>query len=296
MTDKEMPVELTDDQRALLPTEEDVAFFEQHGWWISPRLLSDEELDDARYGVERYYAGERDTELLLSTGTDWTEAHGNTMRQNDYVSLQVDQLRRLAHHPLVGATAARLARTAEVRLFHDQLIYKPPQAAPSDTVVGWHTDLAYWKTCSSRDMLTAWIPLQDVTPDMGPMLVLDGSHRWEGNDELERFHERDLDATAAHIRGAGSVPEPVPMALDAGQVSFHHCLTIHGSQPNAADRPRVALAVHMQDEANRYVARTDEAGHRRVHLNDMLCRTDADGNPDYADPDTFPVLWRERHV
>jgi ectoine hydroxylase-related dioxygenase (phytanoyl-CoA dioxygenase family) len=286
-------VELTDDQRSLLPSEQDVAFFERHGWWISPRLLSDEELEDARYGVERYYEGERDMELLVRTGTDWTAARGNTMRQNDYVSLQVDQLRALARHPLVGACAARLARTPEVRLFHDQLIYKPPQARPSDTTVGWHTDLAYWKTCSSRNMLTAWIPLQDVTPEMGPMLVLDESHRWEGNERLECFHEPDLDATAARITGNQAVLRPVPMALDAGQVSFHHCMTIHGSQPNAADRPRVALAVHMQDADNRYVVRTDEAGHRLAHLNDLLCRTDADGNPDYSDPDTCPVLWRD---
>jgi ectoine hydroxylase-related dioxygenase (phytanoyl-CoA dioxygenase family) len=229
--------------------------------------------------------------LLLEAGTDWTEERGNVLRQNDYVSLQVEELRRLVHHPLLAATAARLARTGEIRLFHDQLILKPPQARPSDTAVGWHTDIAYWKTCSSRNLITAWVPFQPVTEDMGPMLVLDGSHRWEGNDRLEFFHESALDEIAERIRSNGATMEPVPMLLERGQVSFHHCRAIHGSRPNTSDRDRAALAIHLQDEANRYLPATDADGKRLSHLNDFLCRKDSDGNPDYRDGEVCPVLW-----
>lgn len=231
--------------------------------------------------------------LLLDVGTDWTEARGNVLRQNDYVSLQIEELRMLAHHPVVAASAARLARTPEVRLFHDQLIWKPGPAKAEDTAVGWHTDIAYWKTVSSRNLITAWIPFQDIDDDMGPMLALDGSHRWEGNDKLEFFHKPDLEEIATHIATHGASMEPVPLAVELGTVSFHHCRTIHGSRPNLTDRPRVALAVHMQDAENHYVPNVDEKGHRQAHINDLLCRKDADGNPDYSDPDIFPVLWSE---
>lgn len=283
---------LTAEQSALLPTEKDIAFYEEHGWWISPPLLSPEEIEDARFGLERYYSGERDAVLLVELGTDWNPSRGDVLRQNDYVSLQVEELGRLARHPLVAATAARLARTKEVRLFHDQLIYKPPGTAPAQANVGWHTDIAYWKTCSSRNLVTAWIPFQTVTADMGPMTVLDGSHRWSGNDQLEFFHDPDLEAVARRIAGADDF-QPVPMELELGQVSFHHCRTIHGSLQNTSDRPRVALAVHMQDEANRYVRSLNAQGKPQAHLNDMLCRRDAAGDPDYADPEVCPVLWRE---
>jgi ectoine hydroxylase-related dioxygenase (phytanoyl-CoA dioxygenase family) len=74
-------------------------------------------------------------------------------------------------------------------------------------------------------------------------------------------------------------------------VSFHHCRTIHGSRPNTSDRPRLALAVHMQDEANRYVPATDGSGRLLTHLNDFLCRKDLGGHPDYSDPAVCPVLW-----
>ena len=285
--------ELRPAQAELLPTEEDVRFYEEHGWWISPPILTEEELDEANFGVERYYAGERDTSLLMEAGTDWRPERGDILRQNDYVSLQVEELRQLARHPLVAATAAMLARTDEVRLFHDQLIYKPPQVDASVTNVGWHTDIAYWKTCSSRRMLTAWIPMQAVTEDMGPMLFLDGSHRFGAeNDELEFFHQTDLDAIAEKIEPHGAPLKEVPVILEPGQVSFHHCRTIHGSLQNRSDRPRIALAVHMQDADNRWIRNTDAAGKPRSHLNDFMVRRGADGNPDYSDPEVCPVLWR----
>ncbi len=284
---------LTAEQSALLPTEEDIGFYEEHGWWISPPILTQDEIDEARFGVERYYSGERDAALLIQAGTDWTEAAGNVLRQNDYVSLQVDELGQFIRNPLVAATAARLARTGQVRLFHDQLIYKPPHARPEDNTVGWHTDIAYWRTCSSKNMITAWIPFQDVTDDMGPMMVLDRSHRWAGNDRLETFHVPDLPALEARIEHAGEPMEAVPLLLKLGQVSYHHCRTIHGSRPNRSDRARLALAVHMQDQANHHLRSSDPDGERLTHLNDFMCRRDADGDPDYSDPEIFPVLWSE---
>lgn len=36
-----------DEQAALLPTEKDVAFYEEHGWYISKKIIPDEVLDEA---------------------------------------------------------------------------------------------------------------------------------------------------------------------------------------------------------------------------------------------------------
>jgi len=36
------------------------------------------------------------------------------------------------------------------------------------------------------------------------------------------------------------------------QVAFHHSLTFHGSGPNRATDPRMAIAVHMQSDECRY--------------------------------------------
>lgn len=287
-------MELTPSQRALLPSEQDVAFYREHGWWISPICLSDEALQSLQFGVERYYAGERDFPMLAALRTDWTEEKGNVLRQNDYVSLQMEEFRDFVHEPLLPAMAARLCGTSSIRLFHDQLVYKPAGAVPSTTVVGWHTDRAYWKTCTSRSMISAWVPLQDCTVEMGTMSVLDRSHLWEGAEELRTFHSNDMEAIEARLKARGERLEVVPFLLKKGQVSFHHCMTVHGSRPNHSDIPRIALAIHYQDASNHYCENRDANGRLIPHINDILCRRDAEGRPDYTDPAICPLLWEEQ--
>lgn len=276
---------------APMPTDDDVAFYRAHGWWISPPCLSDDDLELLRFGIERYYAGERDWSLPTVAAADWDPADGDVTRQNDYASLQIDELRRFVTAPILPAIAARLAGVRQIRLFHDQIVYKPPGQPLARTGVGWHTDRAYWGTCTSEHMLTAWIPLHDVDEDAGTMIVIDRSHTWPGGERLRYFHDRDVDAVRARIGAAGAWEE-VPYRLRAGQVAFHHCRTIHGSRDNRGRRPRIAWAVHYQDGDNTWQRFCNADGVETPHMNDILCRRIA-GAPDYADPDVCPELWRE---
>jgi ectoine hydroxylase-related dioxygenase (phytanoyl-CoA dioxygenase family) len=78
----------------------------------------------------------------------------------------------------------------------------------------------------------------------------------------------------------------VPIKLPAGAVSFHHCLTIHGSRPNLSDAPRLSLVVHMQPDGTRYRKGTPAEPHASVSL-----LSGADGDP-FAGP-YFPVIYHE---
>ncbi|HYC88975.1 MAG TPA: phytanoyl-CoA dioxygenase family protein [Thermoanaerobaculia bacterium] len=280
-------------ERALLPTPEQVAEYEAHGWWISPPCIGEEALEELRFGIERYYSGERDWRLPIVSASDWTPADGDVVRQNDFASLQLEEFRAfLLRQPVIAAMAARLARSPSVRLFHDQIVYKPAGRSLQETGVGWHTDRSYWRTCTSARMLTAWIPLADVDERSGTMTVIDGSHLWPDAEKLRRFHERDVDAVQREITPSGAWIE-VPYRMRAGQVAFHHCRTIHGSRQNMSDVPRIAWAVHFQDEDNRWQPATNPDGTMTPHMNDLLCRKTPDGTPDYRDPDVCPELWRE---
>jgi ectoine hydroxylase-related dioxygenase (phytanoyl-CoA dioxygenase family) len=273
------------------PNEEDVVFYETHGWWVSSGSLSDEAIEDLLYGAERYYAGERDTAFPLELPTDWTPDKGDILRQNDYVSLQLDEFRDFLRTSPVAEAAAVLSRTKSIRLFHDQLLYKPPDVTGPKVSVGWHTDRAYWQTCTSASMISAWVPLQDCTIAMGPLMVIDKSHHWPDREEFRNFHTGDMTTLTAKQREAELEVEEVPFELRRGQVSFHHCMTMHGSYPNRTSTPRLAFAAHFQDESNRYRPARTASGKQVVHINDILCRKDSDGLPDYADPDICPLLW-----
>ncbi len=284
---------LAPEQQQYLPTDEDVAFYEQHGWFVSQQVLSEEVIEDALRGAMDFYDGKRDAALPISEGySDWKPSDGDTVRNNEFVSLQKQELGRLVSQPIIGAMAARLARTSSIRLLDDQLVYKPPGSATNSTV-GWHADHAYWATCSSNKMLTAWIPFHDVDEARGPLVVIDGSHKWSNLEHTRFFNQTDLDEIEQRFRDQGQTVRRVPLTLKKGQVSFHHAWTLHASYPNRSDQFRLALAVHLQDEENHYQPYYKPDGTEVHILDESLCRKLPTGEPDFRDPYPFPVLWSD---
>lgn len=282
---------LTEEQRALLPGDADVAFYREHGYYVSGKIFTDAEIEAAVVGSERFYRSETDDlgVTLPDVFRPKAEYAADKLRKNDYASLQCRALAHLVRHPVLAAIAAGLAQTPSIRLWHDQLLWKPPSDPDQPVSVGWHTDRGYWKTCTSANMLTAWIPFHDCDAAMGTITMIDGSPHWPDNTAGLDFFSSDLDGLERRFNTGGRSVVKVPVELERGQVSFHHCLTIHGSGPNRSDRPRRAIAVHLQDEANRYREYRFPDGRLARHANDELCRK-IEGRPDYTDPLICPQL------
>ena len=290
-----MTFELSAEERELLPSADDVRFYEEHGWFITPRIYSDAEIDVALRGSERYYRGERDHALPDGTlQSGWSPKDGDGLRKNDYASLQNRELQSLVHKPLLAAIAATLAGVDEIRLWHDQLLYKPSLHGAARANVGWHTDRGYWKAATSTRMLTAWVPFHDVGEFNGTMQVIDRSHLWPDNTVHLDFFNPNLSELERRFVTGGHAVAKIPMTMKKGQVSFHSCLTIHGSGANASDRARRSIAIHLQDGANRYSSLHRDDGTPISHANDRFVRR-IDGVPDYADPALCPVLFSQSH-
>jgi ectoine hydroxylase-related dioxygenase (phytanoyl-CoA dioxygenase family) len=275
-----------------LPTAADVAHYHEHGWYISPALFDDDALDRAIDASEVYYAGlDRQLIDLPNQRTYnlawWHDTGADKLRKNDYTTPIVPELDALLRAPALGATAALLAGE-DVRLWHDQLLFKPPSPPEAPQAVGWHTDFGYWRTCSSPNMLTAWVPFTNMDEDIGTITFIDGSHRWPENNHLN-FFSSDLDGLEKQFDSGGAPVVKAPAVMRRGQVSFHHCKTIHGSLPNTTDAPRRSIALHLQPASNQYLERHHENGSLYSHPNDELTRG-ADGRPHYDDPVFCPVV------
>ena len=267
----------------------DIEFFQTHGWWVSPPMLDDALLDDLQFGVERYLTGERDWLLPINL-SELGDDDATPVRQTDYLSMQIKEFRQVVEHKSLASIAARLIGTTSIRLFHDQLVTKPPYDPSKPANVGWHTDKAYWTSCSSENMITAWLPLQDVPKEKGPLAVWDGSHRWPGVEALHSFALTNLHSIEERFRSSGLEPKIKVLPMKRGQVSFHHCRLVHGGFANLTNNSRYGYAIHMQDAENRYVGPA-LTGRHRGHVNDLMCRRTPEGYPDYEDPDFFPTLW-----
>lgn len=294
---------LSDQDWGLMPSDEDVRFYAEHGWYLSPKLLSDDEVDTLVEASERYYAGERDRKLPHHPAklAYWTPADGDIQRNNDYIHYESDAIAAILRKPIIGATAARLAAVDLIRLFQATLLYKPPQPDEKSNIVPWHFDKYYWASCSSENMITAFIPFHLCDESMGTITMVDGSHRWEefhgwdsrsGHAAVPGDQEREHLLAEASRRNGTEVVK-LPITIPKGHMTFHHCRLYHGSGANLSDRPRRAISLHMQDGSNAYQDRRLATDSRQTtYKHDELVRRTANGAPDYSDPEYCPVLWQ----
>lgn len=279
---------------SLLPSAEDISSFNRLGWYKSPVIFSNEELDEAVQGARDFYDGKIDFPLQSKAGIGDDAADPSlSIRNNEFVTLQQQKLRALGWHPMIRETVKRLTNSKNIRLFADSLINKLPNMDAGKGNVGWHTDKAYWPTCSSNKLVTVWIPLQDCTIDMGPVVYIDGSHKWTFEGEMRdyfSFTSQDLDSFESYLKKKNYTIEKSYMTLKRGQVSIHSCNTVHCSYPNVSNKARLALAVHLQDDSNYYQKAFKTNGEKIVIGYDRICSKDENGDPNYSDDNIFPRI------
>ena len=94
---------------------------------------------------------------------------------NQYVNVwrQDDVLRELTLDPRLAAAATALAGVP-LRIWHDQLLIKPPH---NGAATEFHQDAPYWPHAGSRHSLSAWVALVDVPVERGCMTFIPGFSR-----------------------------------------------------------------------------------------------------------------------
>jgi ectoine hydroxylase-related dioxygenase (phytanoyl-CoA dioxygenase family) len=248
----------------VFPTDSDCRKFTDQGYWIAPVMFSSEEVERFRAAMARVRAGEyrtgRPPTLDLPIPPDET-----ALRKIDNAWWADPDLAALATDPRLGAIGARLLGVERVRLWQDQLLHKPPSGMDR-TRIGWHQDWDSWRTVASVDrFVTAWVALDDVDATNGAMQVLPGSNQWGLLRGGSDFLGTDLDAQLDRLAELHDV-SPLLLEMRAGQVSFHHVLTFHGSSTNTSDRVRRSLAVHLVDAAVASIDQLDGWQHYNLSL------------------------------
>ena len=131
--------------------------------------------------------------------------------------------------------AARLLGAESVRIYHDQALVKEPGGGHTP----WHQDAIYWPIDGTR-CVTMWMPLIDITTDMGVMTFVDGSNTGElGEEAISDDSEAHFDAL---MRRTGSTLS-VPVAMSAGDATFHGGWTLHKAGANVSAVTREVMTV-----------------------------------------------------
>ena len=124
----------------------------------------------------------------------------------------------------------------DIALWTGAMFGKP---ADGGKATPWHQDGEYWPI-RPLETATAWVALDDSTPENGCLRVIDGSHR---DRRLHPHHRKAGDLTLHQEIDAAALDESraSDVVLKRGQVSIHDAYLTHGSAPNRSSKRRLGL-------------------------------------------------------
>jgi ectoine hydroxylase-related dioxygenase (phytanoyl-CoA dioxygenase family) len=248
------------------------AFFATHGWVVVRNLVAPAQVAALEAAL--------DAVLPAISYPAW----GDRMVEVAGISQASPALAAATRDPAIAEVAAALLGAARVQLLQDTALVKP---AASPATLAWHQDRSYLTYLDRPAVVTARLALTPCTEEHGCLRVLDGSHRWGGlhGDDLA-FRRGAVDDTLgsvpAELREEAAAAERT-VELAPGDVSFHGCLTFHGSRENRGATARKTLVIRLMDGACRLVPERLPSPELRA-----LFPTGPDG--DLVGP-SFPVLW-----
>ena len=190
----------------------------------------------------------------------------------------------IAHHPaLLDAVEDIIG--PDIMLWDAALIIKEPG---DNKHVTWHQDLTYWGLDSVDDVASIWLALSPATVDSGTMKFLPQSHklgqlshRVTEDDKNVLSRGQTIDMAVDEARAFDSVLRP-------GQMSLHHGLVFHASQPNVSGDRRIGFNMNLinpkvrqlkvENDSAMLLRGEDRYGHFRAEP-----RPAADFTPDAVD-------------
>jgi hypothetical protein len=107
--------------------------------------------------------------------------------------------------------------------------------------VSWHQDASYWPLTPSK-VVTAWLAIDDATVENACMRFIPGSHHL-GHLTYTLNENDEGNVLSQTVTGVEELGEPVNVELQAGEISIHSDLLLHGSEANQSTRRRCGLTL-----------------------------------------------------
>jgi ectoine hydroxylase-related dioxygenase (phytanoyl-CoA dioxygenase family) len=132
--------------------------------------------------------------------------------------------------------AADLLGVENVRLYHDQALFKEPGGGPTP----WHQDQYYWPV-DTNNTITMWMPLVDISVEMGMLTFASGSQKNGAVFEHEISDESE-DAFDKYVHQQG-FPVTRATTMQAGDATWHYGFTIHNAPGNKSSTMREVMTI-----------------------------------------------------
>ena len=136
----------------------------------------------------------------------------------------------------IAKIAAELLGVDSVRLLHYNCFFKPPQSMETP----WHQDCLYIPLNTDK-VIAAWIPLVELSPDMGTLTFANGSHQF-GLCDFANTNKYSPERIAQMLADRG-FPLTSIGGMAVGDVSFHSSFTLHSAPKNLSNQMREVIAI-----------------------------------------------------
>ncbi|MGX5806029.1 phytanoyl-CoA dioxygenase family protein [Bradyrhizobium sp. Arg314] len=209
-----------------LLSEEQVEQYRRDGYVCPIRALTTEEAEDFRTRMDALEASEPDL---------WS-------RSKIKPHLMMTWFNELIRHPKV-LDAVEDVLGPDILAWATGHFDKKPRAPG---FVSWHQDATYWGL-SEPTVVTAWVALTPSRRENGCMRVIPGSHKVGQLPHRDTVNKDNLLSRGQDVEVDVNEEDAVDLALQPGEISLHHTMLIHGSEPNHSDMRRLGIAI-------RYVA------------------------------------------
>lgn len=217
--------------QSLSPAE--IAAYRERGYHFPVRIFSDAEIaamNDRLRATEAKVGGRLDG------------------RMNQKPHLLFPWMNELIRHPKI-LDAVESVIGPDILCWSSQFFAKQPG---DRTFVSWHQDATYWGL-SRPDVVTAWVAFTPSVPLSGCMRVIPGTHRQQMQHK-DTFDNNNLLSRGQEIAVDVDERQAVDVVLQPGEMSLHHVLIAHGSEPNNAPHPRIGFAIRYLPTDVRQVA------------------------------------------
>jgi phytanoyl-CoA hydroxylase len=206
------------------------AFFAEHGWLVVRDAVARQRVTELERAVDAIYGAWPP----VPTGLVWELAG---------VSRMSATIAAHAQDAAIGQRVAEVLGCARVKLLQDTVLVK---AARIGGPVAWHQDHTYTGYLEPARAVSVRLALTDCHRDNGCLEVISGSHTWGLIGDvraLTESHVADaLGPAAAHWQERVAALELAP-----GDISIHHCLTLHKSRDNRSAHARKTLISRLFD-------------------------------------------------
>ena len=206
--------------------------FRKDGHTLIKNVLSPEEVAEyrgilvdtaQRYNTEKRKMEDRDT-------------YGKAFLQIMNLWRSDEAVKRFVLAKRFAKIAADLLGVENVRIYHDQALFKEPGGGPTP----WHQDQYYWPV-DTHNTVTMWMPLVDISVDMGMLTFASGSHtkgaviNHEISDESESEFDKYVKENNFNISRATT--------MNAGDATWHYGFTIHNAPGNQSSVMREVMTI-----------------------------------------------------